>query len=330
MRKNYIAIILMSIFTLILVAPFNTNAEEKSVATINEGNLTYAPINTIVSQMGGQVKRDEANMNTTITINDKTIKIDDNFGFAEVNGQYVPYETKDIQGFKIPIFKKPVIKDGIAYVPVEFLKSSVGLKLDVKDGQVAFNTVGGGNSTTTVATVSVPSSSSSQSSSKSSSSSSTGVVEVNRPVSNPSTPSSGSSNNSGGTTKPSNPAPQQQTIYTGSEVKQKLYSLGFINKGSGLVLNKYGVANDTSSDYIHYNVLSGNYDMNLTILASTPEVDQKIRTILSWILPTKGNQLYSILDNASLKSQTITLDGRKISIDVEQTFIGVDFGPIVK
>lgn len=327
MKKKYIAITLMTLFSLTLVAPFKANAMEQKVATIMEGNLTYAPINSIVVQMGGQVQRDNVKQTTTITINGKTIKIDDNFGFAEVNGQFVPYETKDIQGFKIPVFKKPVVKDGVDYVPVEFLQSSVGLKLNVTNGKVTFEKVEGGNSTS-VATVTVPNSGS-QSSSNSSSSSSTGVVESNRPANNPSTPSSGSS--SSGSTATPTPAPvQHQTIYTGSEVKQKVYSLGFFNKGGGLALNPYGSQGADQYDYMTFGVLSGDYDMHMTIIYSTPETDQKLRTILNWILPTQGSHMYSILDDANLRSQTITLDGRKVEIDREQRFISIDFGPIVK
>lgn len=135
--------------------------------------------------------------------------------------------------------------------------------------------------------------------------------------------------NSDGTWNPSVPK-QFQPIYTGNEVKQKLYGLGFLNKNDGLVLNKYGVTSDTSSDYLAFGVLSGYKDMNLTVMGSTPEVDQKIRTIFNYILPGEGDYFYDMTNKVDLKSQTLTFGGRTIWIDVEQRFISITFGPIVK
>jgi len=69
--------------------------------------------------------------------------------------------------------------------------------------------------------------------------------------------------------------------------------------------------------------------MNLTIIGSNAEVDKKIKSILMWILPTKGNAFNTILENPKLKSQTIKLDGRTIVVKVTPKFISIDFGQCI-
>jgi Copper amine oxidase N-terminal domain. len=309
-------------------------ASPSSVGTINNGNKQYAPISTIVTQMGGQVQFNEADKTTTYTINGKKVIIDDKLSFAQIDGTYVPYETKTIGDWTIPVFRTPVSNGGNTYVPVDFLVSKVGLKLDVKDNQVAFEAVGDNNSTSTVATVNVPSTGGSQSSSNSGSTKSTGVVESNRPVSNPTKPSSGGNSNSGGTTTPSSGSgsgttqPTKSPTYTGSDVKQKLYGLGFVDKNGGLTLNPYGANGGANYSQLGFTVGSGNRDMSLLIYQSSPEIDQKIKTALNWILPTKGGTLYGIIDNAGLQSQTVELDGRTVTIRVTSYGVALDFGPV--
>ncbi|OAA87785.1 cell wall-binding repeat-containing protein [Clostridium ljungdahlii] len=116
--------------------------------------------------------------------------------------------------------------------------------------------------------------------------------------------------------------------HTGNQIKQKLYSLGFVDKYPNVVLNRYGSKVLDDWDAVSYGVGSGDVDMGLGIMASNPEIDAKIHTILNWILPTQGDTLFSILQNPNLKSQTIELDGRTITIKVEQTFISILFSPI--
>lgn len=122
-----------------------------------------------------------------------------------------------------------------------------------------------------------------------------------------------------------------KTIYNGSSIKQKVRTLeGVFDINGGLSLNKYGSIGASQFTYFDFNVCSGSRDMNFTIMGSNPEVDKKIKTILNMILPTKGNTLYSILDNVNLKSQTLRMDGRIVKIDVEKAFIGINFGPTIK
>ena len=70
--------------------------------------------------------------------------------------------------------------------------------------------------------------------------------------------------------------------------------------------------------------------MYLNIMNSTPEVDQKIRTICDYILPTQGGRLYSILDNSNSNAQTLQMDGRTVNIQIESFGITINFGPIVR
>ena len=118
-------------------------------------------------------------------------------------------------------------------------------------------------------------------------------------------------------------------IYTGAKIKDKIYSLGFFNGNyGGYRLNPNGVSGRDQDDYMAFATLSGGKDMNLTILNSNSDVDKKIRTIFNWILPTQGNTLYAIGDDKNCKSQTLELDGRTVTIEVQQRYISFTFGPI--
>ncbi|OOM05674.1 autolysin [Clostridium saccharobutylicum] len=118
-------------------------------------------------------------------------------------------------------------------------------------------------------------------------------------------------------------------IYTGAEIKEKVRSLGFFDgKYGGLILNPNGTNGLAQNDYLDFSVWNDSRDMNLTILNTNSEVDKKIRTIFNWILPTQGNTLYSIGDDQNCKSQTLELDGRTVTIDVQQRFMSITFGPI--
>jgi hypothetical protein len=116
-------------------------------------------------------------------------------------------------------------------------------------------------------------------------------------------------------------------IYTGAKIRDKVRSLGFMDKNGGMALNPNGVGRD-QDDYMAFDTLSGGKDMGLMILNSNSDVDKKIRTIFNWILPTQGNTLYAIGDDKNCKSQTLELDGRTVTIDVQQRYISFTFGPI--
>ena len=319
MRKKHITTValtvVMTLALILNVAPYRANATQQTAETMTmDGNVPYAPINTIVQQMGGQVERHEADKYTLVTISGKTARIDDTWGFAEIDGKFTPYETTVSNNWTVPTFKKPILKDGNSYVPVTFLTEKLGLKLEVSGDTVTFNTVDGGTAT--------------PSSSDSGNSGATNVVEPNKPASSPTTPSGGSSD-TGGTTTPT-PGPAKTTTYTGSQVKEQLYGLGFVNYNSGLKLNPYGANGNIEYNYMVFGVLSGNKDMSLLIQNSTPEVDQKIRMVCSYMLPSEGGRLYSILDNPGLSSQTLQMEGRNVAITVANYGIVIVLGPIIK
>ena len=56
----------------------------------------------------------------------------------------------------------------------------------------------------------------------------------------------------------------------------------------------------------------------------------KLKTILNWILPTKGNDLYTIISNPTVENQTIKLDGRTVIITVKATSTVISFSPTTK
>lgn len=347
MRKKYIALTLTAILSLTLCVPISVNAEESKVAVIQDNGRTLVPVKILTEKMGGRVTRNDDEKHYIFSVDGKNIKIADNIPFGSVNGTFAPFETRDVSGYKIPVYSKPIYKDGEIYVPITFLIDSVGLKLEAKDGQVAFETVAGSDK---VATSTIPTSKNGSGSDK--------VDESNGPATKSSTPT-GNGGNSGNTTTPTQPTnpstggnnggdtssskpttsqkpskpkpkPQPTKIYTGSQVKEKLYGLGFTEKNGGLRYNPHGANADGAYDYATFSVLSGNNDMYLLIQDSDPAFDQKLSTIFSYILPSSGGTLYSILDNSNVQSQTIQLDGRTISIDIYNYGIGVSFGPIIK
>ncbi len=117
-------------------------------------------------------------------------------------------------------------------------------------------------------------------------------------------------------------------IYTGAEIKDKVRTLGFLDENGGMTLNPNGVSGSDQTDYMCFNVLSGKNDMSIGILCTNSEVEQKVPVILNWILPTQGNYLNSVLSDSNLKSQTLELDGRTVTINSQQRFLSVAFGPI--
>lgn len=116
--------------------------------------------------------------------------------------------------------------------------------------------------------------------------------------------------------------------YTAPEVKQLAYSLGFINSEKGLKFNPHGEKADNMFNVARlYPIGSGEWDVSLFIYNDDSSIDNALRTLLNHLLPNKGNELYSILDNSQVKSQELTMDGRRIKIDRAQS-LAVYFGPI--
>lgn len=118
------------------------------------------------------------------------------------------------------------------------------------------------------------------------------------------------------------------TVYNGADIKQKLYSLGFVDHNGGVIINPYGANGAVNFTSLDFTVGSDDRDMSLGIMQSNSDTDKKIKTILNWILPTKGDYLYSVLDTKGLQPQTLELDGRTVNIRIQSYGISINFGPI--
>ena len=118
------------------------------------------------------------------------------------------------------------------------------------------------------------------------------------------------------------------TVYNGADIKQKLYSLGFVDHNGGVIINPYGAKGAVNFTSMDFTVGSGSRDMTLIVMQSNSEIDKKVKTILNWVLPTQGNYLYNLLDTNSPQSQTLQLDGRTVTVRVESYGIALDFGPM--
>jgi len=120
------------------------------------------------------------------------------------------------------------------------------------------------------------------------------------------------------------------SIYNGNDIKQKLTSLGFALTGDGARLNTYGLTGGANFEIMDFNVFSNgdDKDMNLFIFQSNAEYDKKIKTLLNWILPTKGDYLYNVLDDKNLTAQTLELDGRTVKIIIQNYGVQINFSPI--
>lgn len=118
------------------------------------------------------------------------------------------------------------------------------------------------------------------------------------------------------------------SIYNGNDIKQKLTSLGFALTSDGARLNTYGLSGGANFEIMDFNVFSDDKDMNLFIFQSDAENDKKIKTLLNWILPTKGDYLYNVLDDKNLTAQTLELDGRTVTIIIHNYGVQINFSPI--
>ncbi|HDR7922722.1 TPA: hypothetical protein QCY49_000708 [Bacillus paranthracis] len=116
--------------------------------------------------------------------------------------------------------------------------------------------------------------------------------------------------------------------YTAPEVKQLAYSLGFFDGEQGLKFNQYGKQGDNS--YIISNLYTpgnGEWDVTIFIYNGNKAIDEPLKALFNKMLPTKGNELYTVVNTPEVKSQELILDGRKIRIDKTKT-LSIKFGPI--
>ncbi|MED0951199.1 hypothetical protein P4T70_24425 [Bacillus mobilis] len=116
--------------------------------------------------------------------------------------------------------------------------------------------------------------------------------------------------------------------YTAPEVKQLAYSLGFFDGEQGLKFNQYGKQGDNSYTISNlYTPGNGEWDVTIFIYNGNKAIDEPLKALFNKMLPTKGNELYTVVNTPEVKSQELILDGRKIRIDKTKT-LSIKFGPI--
>ncbi|HCL4480255.1 TPA: hypothetical protein N2D99_002343 [Clostridium botulinum] len=305
--------------------PAHAEKIKENVPIVQAEDRRCVSMKILTEKFNGKIERFDGQSEhyTTYTLRDKSIRIWDGYACAFVNGSYTPFETREVQGFTVPAWYVPKQVNGDVMVPVSFVEKILGAKAEgdkvtfevnkLTDGSNNSKTANSGTTNTTA---------------------NNGSHEVdthNRPISNGNT---SNNTNSDSTTKSSTgsgtkPA-QKQKVYTGTKVKNELYNLGFFNKGSGLEYNSRGAKGDASTEYAQFFILSGNTDMRLCIHNSDATFDQKLKTLFGYILPNSSSKLYSTIDNPNVKSQTLTMDGRKIDIEVYGGGIIIDFGPMIE
>ena len=139
MKNKITAVVLSIILPLtLIVSPVHADTVQETIEAITDGNEVYVPVKTIVTKMGGKIELGKDKF-YTLTINKKKLRISTSMSFADVDGKIVPYETKALGGFKVPVYKKPLVQGIDIYVPADFLKSYMGLQLSVKDNKVTFD-----------------------------------------------------------------------------------------------------------------------------------------------------------------------------------------------
>lgn len=129
----------------------------------------YAPINTIVDIYKGSIIQKDKEIYID-GLNGNSIFMEHDTGFAKVNGKYVPYETKEQNGYIIPVLNKNVIQEDKLYIPVQFLERYCGLVFVYENNKLFLNTANGRNY---IDIISIPSKIGSTS---------TDIVESSRPI----------------------------------------------------------------------------------------------------------------------------------------------------
>ena len=117
-------------------------------------------------------------------------------------------------------------------------------------------------------------------------------------------------------------------VYNGYDITKKLADLGFAGG------YEYTWTAGNANQYISYGIPSfsnmpiyqSDTDMYLNYTVNNTEMD-KVKTILSWILPTRANDLYTMLSNPTKRTETFELDGRTVSLTVDEKIIQMKFSP---
>lgn len=118
-------------------------------------------------------------------------------------------------------------------------------------------------------------------------------------------------------------------VRTGAELLPKLYELGFFDSYNdsnciAVKYNPYGKKGLNAFDVMSISIYkSGEHDIGMSIYRSTPEGNEKLKSILNFIVPNKGNELFDKI--MSDTQQTVYIDGRTIQINPQYQFTTVSF-----
>lgn len=104
------------------------------VEIIEKNGQQYIPLKRLISNLGGEIKENKSELN--VIIKTQQIKIDNKYSFAKVNETYYPLENKKINGFSVPVDKKPLVQNKDIYISNEFFKNINISEFKVKNGKL--------------------------------------------------------------------------------------------------------------------------------------------------------------------------------------------------
>lgn len=94
---------------------------------------TYVPIGSIAKKMGDKVTWYASSQKAVIDKPNKTVVVvQAKASTAYVNGTYLPLKTKVLNGVVVPVDAKALLKNGLLYIPVDFLSHEKALTYPVK------------------------------------------------------------------------------------------------------------------------------------------------------------------------------------------------------
>lgn len=128
--KNKKVLALATVITLCTT----TLAFANEIKVIQKNGEEYVPFKKLVKELGGKVE--ESKEELKINVSSKQITIQNQSSFVKVDENYYPLEEKEINGYKLPIDKKPIFEDKELYVSPQFLKSTDLVNFEIENGKL--------------------------------------------------------------------------------------------------------------------------------------------------------------------------------------------------
>lgn len=128
--KNKKVLALTTVITLCTT----TLAFANEIKVIQKNGQEYVPFKKLVKELGGKVE--ESKEELKINVSSKQITIQNQSSFVKVDESYYPLEEKEMNGYKIPIDKKPIYEDEELYVSPQFLKSANLVNFEIENGKL--------------------------------------------------------------------------------------------------------------------------------------------------------------------------------------------------